>query len=52
MVNCNKVNFYSYILRLKSMEKYEVKAKEVKRITKIEPSRAKPTVKVVEIKVS
>jgi len=50
MVKCKRVDFYSFVWRLKTVEKYEVEAKEVKGVLKAEVSTVKPTTKVVEVK--
>jgi len=46
MAKCNKVDFYRFILGVKSMKKYELEAKKVERVLKTEPSTIKATTKV------
>jgi len=46
MAKCKKVDFYRFILGVKSMEKYELRAKKVEGVLKTEPSTLKATVKV------
>ena len=52
MAKCKRVDFYSFVWRLKAMEKktIELKKGESKGALKTELSTIKPTVKTVEVR--